>query len=130
MKQRFIREGDELKDNSSVVVRGGPLDPEVITPDALRHHDIYGTYGISVFAIRDTTLDELAQQTPLIRFELLTVIVVGVLREAGLLLQPTGRNPRHFTIEFDALEEGVAKLCDCEHEVKINPYYVNERTNR
>lgn len=72
MKQRFIREGDELKDNSSIVVRGGPLDPEVITPDALRHHDIYGTYGISVFAIRDTTLDELAQQPPLIRFELLT----------------------------------------------------------
>lgn len=96
MKQRFIREGDELKDNSSVVVRGGPLDPEVITPDALRHHDIYGTYGISVFAIRDTTLDELAQQPPLIRFELLTVIVVGVLREAGLLLQPTGRNPSPF----------------------------------
>lgn len=31
-------------------------------------HDVYGVYGISVLAVRGTTLDELAQQVPLVRF--------------------------------------------------------------
>ncbi len=60
MKQRFVRIGDELTDDVSVVVRGGALDPVVLRADALRNHSIYGTYGISVFAVRDLTLDELA----------------------------------------------------------------------
>lgn len=34
-----------------------------------RYHSVFGTYGISVFAVRDATLDELAQQPPLVRFE-------------------------------------------------------------
>lgn len=42
------------------------LDPEVLRVDAERYHGIYGSYGISVFAVRDATLEELAQQTPLV----------------------------------------------------------------
>jgi hypothetical protein len=42
--------------------------------DALRYHSIYGTYGISVFAVRDATLDEMAQQVPLVRFEWLILL--------------------------------------------------------
>ncbi len=72
---------------------------------------------------RDIGFDELAQQSPLVRFELLTLIAVGVVREAGLRLEPTGRNPRHFTIGFDDLARGVARLCACEHQVWINPYH-------
>ena len=52
MKQRFVRTGDELADSVTVVVRGGDLDPVVLRADALRNHGIYGTYGISVFAVR------------------------------------------------------------------------------
>ncbi len=38
----------------------------MLRADAVRyHHSIYGTYGISVFTVRDATLDELAQQVPL-----------------------------------------------------------------
>jgi len=55
-----------------VLVRGGELDPDVLSADALRYHSIYGVYGISVFAVRDATLEELAQQVPLVRFERLT----------------------------------------------------------
>lgn len=80
MKQRFIRVGDELTDKVTVVVRGGELDPETLRKDALRNHAIYGTYGISVFAVRDLTLDELAQLPPLIRFERLVTMTVGALR--------------------------------------------------
>jgi hypothetical protein len=123
VKQRFIREGDELRDNDIVVVRGGELDPDLVRTDALRNHSIYGTYGISVFAVRDATLDELAQQPPLVRFEHLALMTVGVVRSAGLRLEPTGRNPRHFDIGFDDLDLGVARLCACEHRVVANPYH-------
>jgi hypothetical protein len=90
---------------------------------ARRNHAIYGSYGISVFAVRDITLDELAQQRPLVRFERLAVVTVGVLRAAGLRLDPTGRNPRHFDVTFNDLDVGVESLCNCEHRVVVNPYY-------
>lgn len=123
MKQRYLRVGDALTDDVSVVVRGGALDAELLREDALRNHAIYGTYGISVFAVRDLPLDELAQQPPLVRFGQLTLITVGVLRVAGLRLDPTGRNPRHFDITFDDLEDGIARLLGCEHRTIVNPYH-------
>ena len=123
MKQRYLRVGDELADDESVVVRGGELDREILRTDALRNHAIYGSYGISVFAVRDLTLDELAQQRPLVRFERLTIMTVGALRAAGLRLEPTGRNPRHFDVSFDDLDSGVDRLCNCEHRVVVNPYH-------
>lgn len=68
-----------------------------------------------MFAVRDATVDELAQQVPLVRFETLTLVRVGALRSAGFRLDPTGRNPRHFTVVFDELELGVEALVSCEH---------------
>ncbi|MGH9228636.1 MAG: hypothetical protein ACRD07_07865 [Acidimicrobiales bacterium] len=123
MKQRHLRPGDELHGDEVVVIRGGELDPELVRSDALRHHSIYGTYGISVFAARDATIDELAQQSPLVRFEVLTLVEVGVLRAAGFRLEPTGRNPRHFTVAFDDLDKGVDALGRCDHLVWQNPYH-------
>ena len=123
MKQRFVRTGDELADSVTVVVRGGDLDPVVLRADALRNHGIYGTYGISVFAVRDLSLDELAQMTPLIRFASLAIITVGELRALGLTLEPTGRNPRHYDVTLDDLDEGIEKLASCKHQVIVNPYY-------
>jgi hypothetical protein len=97
--------------------------PNLLRQDALRNHAIYATYGISVFAARDLTVDELAQQAPLIRFDQLTLMSVGALRAAGLRLDPTGRNPRHFDIGFDDLGDGIARLLGCEHRTIVNPYY-------
>lgn len=123
MKQRHLRAGDHLADNEVVVVRGGELDVEMLRADAVRYHDIYGTYGISVFAARDITVDELAQQPPLIRFETLVLVAVGVLRAAGLRLDPTGRNRNHFTVSFDDLDDGVERLRRCDHRLWRNPYH-------
>lgn len=123
MKRRYLRAGDELADDASVVVRGGELDREVLRGDAARHHAIYGSFAVSVFAVRDATLDELAQQPPLVRFERLTLTTAGALRRAGLRLEPAGRNPRHFSIAFDDLDDGVDRLCGCEHQVLVNPYH-------
>lgn len=92
MKQRHIREGDSLGDAAEVVIRGGDLDPEILRDDALRNYHVYGVYGISVFALRGATLDELAQQAPLVRFDRLTVLTAGAIAAVGLRLDPTGRN--------------------------------------
>lgn len=97
MKQRYIRPDDQLEDDEEIVLRGGELDPAMIRADAQRMFDIYGIYGISVFALRGATIDELAQQTPLVRFPLITVTTVRAIRGAGLDIEPTGRNPRHYT---------------------------------
>jgi hypothetical protein len=123
VKQRFIRVGDDLADEVTVVVRGGVLDADLLRQDALRNHAIYASYGISVFAARDLTVDELAQQAPLIRFDQLTLMTVGALRAAGLRLEPTGRNLRHFDIGFDDLDDGIARLLGCEHRTIVNPYH-------
>ena len=123
MKLRRLREGDVLDDGEIVLVRGGLLDPGVLRADAPRYHGIYGSYGISVFAIRGATLEEMAQQVPLVRFTPLTLIKVAQVRKARLRLEPTGRNPRHYTVGFDQLDEGVARLAGCEHQVVPNPYH-------
>lgn len=119
---RFVRSAEDL-DGDVQVVRGGLLDAEVLRADARRMFAVYGLHGVSVFALRDAPLDELAQQPPLVRFAELTVFRVGVLRGAGLRLEPTGRNPLHFTVVMVLLREGVDALCACEHAVWGNPYY-------
>jgi hypothetical protein len=106
-----------------VLVRGGDLDPDILSEDAVRYHSIYGVYGISVFAVRDATIDELAQQAPLVRFDRLSLLTVRDVLAAGMSLEPTGRNPRHFTVGFDDLETGVRRLVSCAHRVVPNAYH-------
>lgn len=89
-KRRHIRDGDRL-DDDTIVIRGGRLDSATLRADADRYHGVYGEYGISVFAARDATVDELAQAVPLVRFETLTLVRAGALRSAGFRLDPTGR---------------------------------------
>jgi hypothetical protein len=122
MKLRRLREGDVL-DDGTTLVRGGELAPGVLRADARRYHTVYGSYGISVFAARDATVDELAQQVPLVRFATLTLITVAEMRGAGLRLEPTGRNPRHYTVGFDDLEDAIAALAGCAHQVVPNSYH-------
>jgi hypothetical protein len=65
----------------------------------------------------------MAQQVPLVRFARLTLLsAAGVLR-AGLRLEPTGRNPQHYTLGFDDLDKGIAALIGCEHRVVPNRYH-------
>lgn len=104
-------------------MRGGQLEVEILRSDAIRYHDVYGVFGVSVFAARGITIDELAQQSPLVRFEVLTLVRVGILRASGFRLEPTGRNPRHFTLAFDDLDSGVRRLAGCEHQRWNNPYH-------
>ena len=38
-------------------------------------------------------------------------------------LEPTGRNPRHYTLSFGDLEDGVHRLASCPHQVMQNAYH-------
>jgi hypothetical protein len=69
MKLRRLRDGDVLGNGDIVLARGGDLNPDILHTDAARYYSIYGVYGVSVFAVRDVTVDELAQQVPLVRFD-------------------------------------------------------------
>jgi hypothetical protein len=122
MKLRQLRDGDVL-DEDTLLVRGGELDSDVLRADARRYHDVYGTYGISVFAVRGLSLDEMAQQVPLVRFRRMTLITAGVLTGTGLRLEPTGRNPRHYTVGFEDLGQGMKVLAGCQRQVVTNPYH-------
>jgi hypothetical protein len=123
MKLRRLRDGDVLEDGDIVLVRGGDLDPDILRADAARYYSIYGVYGISVFAVRGATVEELAQQAPLVRFDRLSLLKVRDLLAVGMRLEPTGRNPRHFTVGFDDLEGGVQRLASCPHQVVPNAYH-------
>lgn len=123
MKQRFVRLDDDLDDEEELILRGGDLDPAIIRRDAHRMFDIYGTYGISVFALRGATIDELAQEAPLVRFPHFTVMTVRTIRLRGLRLEPTGRNHRHYTLMLWSLDEDVAALVSADHRVWMNPYH-------
>ena len=124
MKERYVRSADRLSDDTVIVVRGGTLGSDDVLDDALAAFEVYGVYSISVFAIVDTTLDELAQRPPLVRFEQLTLMTAGAIRQSGLRLVPTGRRKLHHSIEFDDLADGLRRLRLCEHRVVANPYHV------
>jgi len=42
---------------------------------------------------------------------------------AGIRLEPTGRNPCHYTAGFDDLEDGLQRLINCPHQVVPNDYH-------
>jgi hypothetical protein len=65
----------------------------------------------------------MAQQVPLVRFGRLTLIKVAAVRGAGLRLAPTGRNPRHYTVGIDDLDQGITALAGCQHVVVPNRYH-------
>lgn len=122
VKLRLLREGDRIEDGNQVLVRGGERDLAILRDDALRYRRIYGTYGVSVFAVRDLPLEEMAQAIPLVRHGQLTLIRAGEIGAAHLRLDPTGRNRHHFTISSDDLA-GIGRLSCCDHETVPNPYY-------
>jgi hypothetical protein len=99
---------------------------EILEQDALRAHEIYGTYAISVFAADGVTVDELAREPPLVRFAAITLMTVGAIRAAGLRLSPSGRNPLHNSIDLDDLSAGLSALVVCEHRTIVN----SSRTER
>ncbi len=80
MKQRYVRPGGGLSDETIIVVRGGAHDATLLAEDARKAHAVHGVYAVSGFAADGVSVDELVQTTPLIRFGSLTLMTVGAMR--------------------------------------------------
>jgi hypothetical protein len=105
-----------------VVVRGDVLAEASLRTDAADNHDLYGFYGISVFAaVGSHTIDSLAA-TKLRRAELLVLLRVSDLIRAGLELWDTGEEP-HYDVVHEALDALVSHLVACPHTLKRNPHF-------
>jgi hypothetical protein len=120
VKERHIRVGDELVDADTVVVRGGLPGPRGLRAEAQNHYVVYGTSSVSVFAVRDVSLEEIARSLPLVCFEHLTLWTAGNIRKAGLAIEPAGREPRHYLVNLGTGGAGVAALWGCEHRTWTN----------
>lgn len=114
------RRGDPLPARAAVVVRGDLLDPATLRRSAEENHEIYGFFGISVFAeVGGTTWVEISG-TKLARAEWVVLFTVESLVEAGLELWDTGQAP-HFDIVHEDIDELVGRILGTEHRVVRNP---------
>ncbi len=97
-----------------VVIRADLLDPDVIEEAAVRNYDVYGFYGVSVFAeTEDASWMDLAESR-LARFQWLVLFTAGELETAGLDLWDKGLAPHYDLVHAD-LSELVARMLATTH---------------
>lgn len=106
-----------------LVVRGGLLEITTLRADAEADRRRFGIGGVSVFGAADATDVEVLARSRLVRFDVLTVVTLGVLRAAGLETVPTFKSP-HYTIMLPNLEADLRRLLVCENVIWVNPFYV------
>ena len=83
MAKQRARRGEPPLPAAAVVIRGDLLDPEVLAESATRSFDVYGFYGISVFAeTSDLAWTDLAA-TRLVPVPWLVLFAAGDLQAAG-----------------------------------------------
>jgi hypothetical protein len=95
MAKQWARRGEPPLPAAAVVIRGDLLDPEVLAESATRNFDVYGFYGISVFAeTANLTWTDLAA-TRLVAVPWLVLFAAGDLQAAGLEMRDTGMAPHY-----------------------------------
>lgn len=121
MKQR-ARRGDPPLPELAVVIRGDLLDPDVLAESARRNFEIYGFFGISVFAetpeVRWTDL----AATRFARADWLVLFTAGDLIDAGLDLWDTGMAP-HYDVVHRGVVELVSRMLATSHRILQNPHH-------
>ena len=122
MAKRRARRGEPPLPAATVVIRGDLLDPDVLAESAQRNFEVYGFYGISVFAeTAEVSWTDLAA----FRFAAVAWLVLftaGDLQAAGLDLWDTGVAP-HYDVVHDDLHELVARMLGTAHRVVPNPHH-------
>jgi hypothetical protein len=121
MKQR-ARRGQPPLPETAVVIRGDLLDPDVLAASATRNFEVYGFYGISVFAeTEEIPWTDLAASR-FAKAEWLVLFTAGELVDTGLELWDTGVAP-HFDVVHDSLVELVERMLGTSHRVLQNPHH-------
>lgn len=122
MKQR-ARRGQPPLAETALVIRGDLLDPDVLAASATRNFEVYGFYGVSVFAeTEEVPWTDLAASR-FAKAEWLVLFTAGELVDAGLELWDTGVAP-HFDVVHDSLAELVERMLGTSHRVLQNPHHV------
>jgi hypothetical protein len=121
VKQR-ARRGEPPLATATLVIRGDLLDPDLLAEAAQRNFEIYGFYGISVFAeTAEVPWTDLAAK----RFAAvpwLVLFTAGHLEAAGLDLWDTGVAP-HYDVVHAEMGELVARMLGTAHRVVPNPHH-------
>jgi len=119
-KKQRARRGEAAPASATVVVRGDLLDPDALREDAADNFDIYGYWGISVFAeIAGFDLGWIASNK-LVNARWLVIFTARDLLSAGLDLWDTGQSP-HYDVVHDDPGELVTRLVACPHRIVRNP---------
>jgi len=109
-----------LPPDATIILRGDLLDPEALRRSAVENHEIYGFYGVSVFAeVGGATWQQIAA-TKLSRAPWVVLFTVGSLLEGGVELWDTGQAP-HYDVVHGDVEELVGRILGAEHRVIRNP---------
>lgn len=120
VKQR-ARRGEPPLPDATVLLRGDLLDPDTLTESARANWEVYGFYGISVFAeTPEADWTDLAR-TRFSRADWLVLFTAGDLSIAGLELWDTGMAP-HFDLVHEDLVQLVARMLGTAHRIIRNPH--------
>jgi hypothetical protein len=126
MAKQRARRGEPPLPAATVVIRGDLLDPDLLAESAQRNFDVYGFYGVSVFAeTPDVPWTDLAAG----RFaavDWLVLFTADDLHAAGLELWDTGMTP-HYDVVHDNPADLVARMLGTVHRVVANPYHPPRR---
>jgi hypothetical protein len=120
-KTRQVRD-EPPPDDAALLLRGNLLTEAILATTALDNFEVYGFYGISMWAAVGSATQGSLLATKLARQEVVAVFKAGDLRRAGLELRPTGAAP-HYDVVHSDVAHLVAKLIECPHEVIDNEHY-------